>query len=473
MRRAVALVLVLAVVVGGWWVLSRMPAGAQNQGQWIEYTVERGTISLEVAASGVVEPERTTSLSFKVPGRVLDVAVSEGDTVAEGELLASLDTAEIELQLRQAEAALAVAEAQLEKATSGPATEDVEAARAAVAAAVAGYERLRQGAVPEQLAIAETQIRKAEIALQQAQAAYDEVKWVGAVAALPQSLALQAATLDYEAARANYELQVRGAEDSDLKNMLAQIAQARAQLARLERGPEEADLAVLQAQVEQAAIGVESAQLQLGNARILAPYAGTVARVMVQEGQIAGAGVPAITVVDPASFHVTMKVDEADIGRVSAGQGATVRPESFPDLVLEGHVATVGAAPAAPEAGSTSVLGGGGFVQYPVRIDIDERLTGLRSGMTAQVVVEVSRREDTLVVPNRGVQVDRTQGITYVEKLVSGEVVPVEVMLGAPGEGVTEILAGLEEGDTIIIRSSSVRDELRRTFSFPGQDEGE
>jgi hypothetical protein len=71
-------------------------------------------------------------------------------------------------------------------------------------------------------------------------------------------------------------------------------------------------------------------------------------------------------------------------------------------------------------------------------------------------------------VPNRAVQLDRETGLTYVEKLVNGEVVRTEVILGVQELGMAEVLAGLEEGDVVLLPSSSTLEELRRTFGPMG-----
>lgn len=463
-RVAIIVVMIALLAAGGYWLLFRGRAAALGADQaFPTVVVQRTTIVSEVAASGIAEAERELTLSFRIPGRIKAIHVSEGDSVSAGQILAELDTADLELQLRQAEAGLALAEAQYRKATAAPAEEDIRAAQAAVDSALAAYYRLLQGPSSEQIAIAEAQLKKAEVALQQAQSAYDQVKWIGGVAALQPSLALQAATTDYEAAKANYATQTRGAEDKDIKAIAAQVAQAQAQLARLVNGPSQEDLAVLEAQLAQARLPVEQARLQLQNASIVAPFSGIVASVSAQAEQMASAGLPVVTLLDTSRYHVTVRVDEADIGQIAPGQEARLEPESFPGVVLSGHVAYIAATP-----GGGAAIESSGVVQYPVRIDIDNGFPGLRAGMTVQVTIEVARYENVLVLPNTAVQVDKRTGITYVEKVVEGTPVLVEVMLGAAGDSVTEILAGVNEGDVVIERTTSFLQQLQSAFGPNG-----
>jgi len=387
--------------------------------------------------------------------------------VEEGQPLVDLDTTDVELQVRAAETALALAEAQAARTLAPAASAEISAARAALASAQASYSRAVAGPSESQATVAEVQLEKAEIALQRAQSDYDEVKWVGAIAAMPQSLALQAATLDYEAAKANYDMQTKGVDSADLAALSAQIAQAQAQLSRLETGATDEDRQILDLQVQQARLSVEQARQQLDNTVLRAPFDGQVAAVTVQEGQLSATGLAAVTLVDSSCYHVTVPIDEGDIGQVAVGQSAVIEPEAFRGVSLTGHVSSIGLMRSGSESGSLATTAG--VVQYEVRVEIDEQLEGLRPGMTAQTVIEVDRRVGTLVLPNRAVQLDRGAGLTFVERMVDGQPVRTEVILGVQGVGVTEILAGLEEGDQVVIPSTStLQDQIRTTFGPTG-----
>ena len=88
--------------------------------------------------------------------------------------------------------------------------------------------------------MAQSQLFQAEAAVRRAQAAYDQVSWNPLIAALPESLQLQQATLALESAQAQYDKLVKGATEDVIAGAYAQLASARAQLQRLEDGPEEA-----------------------------------------------------------------------------------------------------------------------------------------------------------------------------------------------------------------------------------------
>lgn len=468
MKRVLLVLAVVVVIAFGAYRLWGGPSAAEEAVSVAEtVAVTRDTIISEVAASGSVEAEQAVDLSFRTPGRIQKVYVSEGDWVNEGDVLVELDTSDIEIQVRAAETAFALAEAQATRSLAPATQEDLAAARAALASAQASYDRAMAGPSESQATVAEVQLQKAEIALERAQSAYDEVKWVGAIAAMPQSLSLQTATLDYEAAKANYDIQTKGADSADLAALSTQIAQARAQLTKLEAGATDEDKQILDLQVEQAKLNLDQARLQLDNAVLTAPFDGQVAAVNAVEGQMSATGLATVTLIDNSYYHVIVPIDEGDVGQVAVGQNAVIQPEAFADVSLPGHVSNISLVRTG--SGTSGLTSTSGVVQYDVRIEIDEPLEGLRPGMTAQVLIEVGRREDTLVLPNRAVQLESGTSVTFVERMVDGEPVRTQVILGAQGVGVTEILAGVNEGDRVVVPStSSLQEQIRSTFSPMG-----
>ncbi|MCJ1962764.1 biotin/lipoyl-binding protein, partial [Novosphingobium mangrovi (ex Hu et al. 2023)] len=102
---------------------------------------------------------RQVSLAFEEAGRLTELTVEEGDTVAAGDVVARLDTETLALQVRQAEAELAARRAQLEQLRNGSRPEEIAQAREAVRAAQADAERTRQDLARMQQASAATEGR--------------------------------------------------------------------------------------------------------------------------------------------------------------------------------------------------------------------------------------------------------------------------------------------------------------------------
>jgi HlyD family secretion protein len=442
LKSIVITVIVLLAAVALVFVGSRFVGGNQaNAAEGIQTAVvERGTLRASVDATGSVVPETRLELSFKSAGRVAEIMVEEGEQVEVGKVLARLETADLEQALIQAQASLAIATAQLAQTEDGPSAEDLASARAALESALADYEEVKAGPRQEDITVAKADMEKARIALEKAQADYDKISWQAGLGATTQASTLQQASIDYERARAQYELTVDRPTDSELKQAEAQIAQARATLADLEEQPTPEDLAIAQAQVTQAQSTLTQAQLNLEEATLVTPFAGTVADVNIEVGQMVNSSTPVIVLTDLASYYVDLYIDETDIGQVQVGQSVIITLDAFPDKEIEGEVTAI------KSIGTVS----GGIVTYEVRVEIAPTGVPIRSDMTASATVVVEEKENVLLVPNRAIR--REGDVEYVEVLdQSGgtEVRRVAIATGASNGTVTEVTAGLEEGDVV------------------------
>jgi HlyD family secretion protein len=330
-----------------------------------------------VTASGQVVAAQQAQMGFTMASQVETVEVSLGDEVVEGHTLISLESSTLEAGVAQAEAALEAARAQLAELEAGPRPQDLATAEAAYANALAQYHKLEAGLSDQEVRIALAALRKAEAALVQAQAAYDEIAWLEEVAEFPQSLALQLATLDYESALANYELVTRGAPPDDLEAAWANVKSAIAQVDMLRAGPSPEQLAIAQAAVAQAEAALEVARATLDQATLTAPFAGTVADVQVSPGQIVMPGQVVLTLADLSVLQVeTTDLSERDVTGVQVGQEATVYVEAL-NLDVPGQVARI-----SPQASTV-----GGDVVYTVVITLKEQTEGLRLGMSVEVEI--------------------------------------------------------------------------------------
>jgi HlyD family secretion protein len=444
LKSIVITVIVLLAAVALVFVGSRFMGGNQaTAGEGIQTAVvERGTLRASVDATGSVAPEMRLELSFKsASGRVAEIMVEEGDQVKGGEVLARLETADLEQALIQAQASLAISEAQLAQTENGASAEELASARAALESALADYEEVKAGPSQEDITVAKADMEKARIALEKAQADYDKISWQTGLGATVEASTLQQASVDYERARAQYELTVDNPTDSELKQAAAQIAQARATLADLEEQPTPEDLAIAQAQVTQARSALAQAQLSLEEATLVAPFAGTVADVNIEVGQVVGVGDASYVLTDLTGYHVDLYVDETEIGQVQAGQPVVITPDAFPDEEIEGEVTAI------KSIGTVS----SGIVTYEVRVEIAPIEVPIRPDMTASATVVVEEKENVLLIPNRAIRYE--EGVEYVEVLTGVvELVPrrVAIATGASNGAVTEVTAGLEEGDLVM-----------------------
>jgi HlyD family secretion protein len=339
---------------------------------------QRGGFSASsVTASGEVVAAREARMGFAMAGQVETVPVQIGDEVLQGEALVVLESSGLDAGLAQTEAALTAVQAQLAELEAGPRAEELAAAQAAYDGALAQYRKLEAGPGDEERRIALAALRKAEAALVQAQAAYDEIVWVEEVAEMPQTLALQQATLDYESALANYQLVMRGALPEDLAVARASVEAAKAQVDLLQAGATPQQRAVAQAAVARAEAGVEAARVSVDQATLRAPFEGTVADVQAAPGQIVMPGQVVLVIADMSQLRVeTTDLSERDVARVHVGQEAQVFVDAL-GANVSGRVILV-----SPLASTV-----GGDVVYTVVVDLDDGPAGLRLGMSVEVEI--------------------------------------------------------------------------------------
>src|SRR5690349_18282760 len=183
-RAVLAIVLaVLVVAAVAWWRFS--PTKSQ-----LSATVTRGTIVSTVETTGKLEAQTSAKLSFRTSGQVVNVLAHQGDSVEEGEVIAELDTAQLRLNLAEANTQLEISKLKLQQAKDGARPEDVAAAAADLDAAIARLDNARGGGRAEDIAAATA-------ALNQAQAKLDAVK----KGASPQDIEQAQATLQQAQAR--------------------------------------------------------------------------------------------------------------------------------------------------------------------------------------------------------------------------------------------------------------------------------
>lgn len=386
-RAIVIGVLVLSAAAGSYWWY-RVSVTRQMASTVL---VRRGTITATVETTGKVRSARQVELSLPFGGRVKRVAVSVGDTVEAGQLLLELEAPDAERQVREAELNLEIRQLQLDKA--------------------------RAGASPEEIEIAQANLRKAALAKQVAQAAYDEIaasyeKWENAETS-SEALALQQTTIDYQIAQRNYE--------------------------RLVNGPPTDELSALEKQLESAQLALERARAQLEEMRLIAPLAGTVVRVEASEGGMVSAYQPVVVIADLTSLQIIAEVDEIDVAEVAPDQEVTIRLDAYPGQTLPATIVSLAPA-ASPQRGSTV---------YEAVVEFDAEGLALRLGMGANLKIITLEKEGVLLVPNRAIQ---PIGRRRVVKVVDGRGIrEAEVVTGLSNESETEIVEGLAEGQKILI----------------------
>ena len=461
--------------------------GTDTEGDEVEIvTVQRGSLVTSITAIGSTLPGAEVALVFQVGGTVSEIHVGTGDRVDEGQPLISLDAAELELQVRSAEAAVAAAQAQLDQLLDGPRPEEIEiaeaqlrAAESAVWQAAAQRDQLGSGALDAEIAAAQAQLAAALAEERGAREIHDNTMRCETVR-LPtgeeEEICPALGTLEEQArfnlaaaqeAVAASQLQLAALQESVSSQLAAvdaavgaAVAQrdiAQAQLDILLNGATDVEITLAEANLSQAQVTLDSAQLALDKATLRTPFSGVVGQVSVDRGEFVGPQMPVVSIVGDSQFSIEADVDEADISVVEEGQEVLITLDAFPGQALTGQVLAVS------PSGSFDV----GVVSYRVTITIDPTDLRLRSGLTANVEIVRERREGVLLIPNRAIWLDFETGQAFVEQMEGDEITAVVIEQGMANEEFSEVLSGLEEGDQLVVRSASVRDRFRSIVTAP------
>lgn len=481
-RLLVILLVVAALAAGGWFMYDRYLAPIQAQSNEPTYetiVVERGAIASTVSATGSIEPQEEVSLIFRSAGMVNDVLVEVGQSVKAGQLLGQLDTTDLTLAFANTKVAQEIASAQLAKLEAPPDSMDVAAAQAAVEVAQAGvasaeaalasarasYSNLFAGPTDAQSVINESQLRQAEINLKQAQQAYNKIKDQPDAGMFPQAQQLEQATVNYEVAKAQASKTVEPANQaqqsqglnqiaqaqSALRQAQAQVVNARNNLDNLLEGPKEEDLIIARAQVKQAQLNGLQAENTLANARLVAPIDGVISQVNIKIGEIANSARPAVVLTDLSQFKMKVLVDEIDVRQIEVGQSVRLSVDALPGAEITGEVSKI-----SPTSSTVN-----GVVAYEVTVVPNATDEPLRVGMSATAIITTANVDDVVLVPNRFITIDRDTGEAYVYKMVNGAPVRQQIELGLRSERESQILAGVQDGDTLALVTQSSEEQLR------------
>jgi HlyD family secretion protein len=445
-------VVVAALSVGGYLKFSAQPANAASAANLNTATVQRGTLAATVNAAGNISAAQQVALNFQQTGVVQKVNVQVGAQVKAGQVLAALDTTDLQLQVQNAQVNLKIAQDKLAQAKSPNTAQDIASARAQVDAAQAAYDKLVAGAASSDIAAAQAAVtsaqaaytaavnaanagdsnlataaaavQKAQAAVQAAQAAYDKVAGEPNIGSSPQALTLQSATTDYQSALASYQsLQATSKSDAaskvqsakaaldqaqanlvklqtqvnqnDVVSAKALVTQAQNNLEKLLAGSDANTLDIAQNGVDQANIALQQAQAALAQAQVVAPFDGIVTAVNVTPGQeAANSTTGAIQLADLNHLQVVVNMAEVDVNKTKVGQDVQVTLDAVPNRTFQGKVSLI-----APAGVMTQ-----GVVNYPVTIDLSAPSNAVKTGMTANLNVIIAQHDSVLMVPNRAVK---------------------------------------------------------------------
>jgi HlyD family secretion protein len=300
--------------------------------------------------SGTVEA-RTISVGSRTGGRVKEVLVREGDRVAAGKELLTLEPGDLEAQRLQAQAQLEQAQANLEKLEKGSRPEEIEEARAKAQTAVAAFEEAKHGARSEEIQGANARLIALQVAVDKAQLDADRAHRLIQSGAISQAeadtsdSALRGAIAQRENARQSLDELQNGERKEDIAQASARAQEAQASAKLVVAGTRVEDLKAARATVDGAQGRLDQIRVMQDELVVRAPRPARVESLDLRPGDILAPNATAATLLEDDQLYVRIYVPETRIGRIKVGEEVPITVDSYPGRSFKGvveHINSVG-----------------------------------------------------------------------------------------------------------------------------------
>jgi HlyD family secretion protein len=403
---AIGAILIAAIALLAFRWTAKPPAPA-----WAASEVRRGTVTKSISATGKLDALTTVNVGSQVSGTLAELYVDFNSPVKKGQIIARLDSSQLEAQLTQATANQMSATAAIQTGENA-----VLGADASAQAAEFNLERAKSVVADAQRNLKLTQ----------------EMADAGVIARRELDTAKAAVV------QASAQQQQAAAQWNQAK---AQAQSARSQVNQA------------RAQAQQAAASVQLANVNLEHTIIRAPIDGVVVARNVDVGQTVAASLQAPTLFliakDLRQMQVLADIDEADIGQLGPDSRVTFTVDAYPSDTFNGRIAQIRLAPQTVQ----------NVVTYTAVVQVENPDLKLKPGMTANVTAIVAEKENVLTVPNSALRfkpattgeepLAKSAGPT-VWKINGEQLTPAKVRLGITDGVVSEVISGdLKPGDRI------------------------
>lgn len=281
---------------------------------------------------------------FRIPGKVEKRLVSEGEKIRAGDIIARLESSDLEKEKALREAEVRLAASILAELDAGSRPEEIAQAGAAVKSLEAEAERLKLDFARQK-------------GLHQRKVISDR---------------------EYETSRAAYQASME------------RLKEAGEKLSLYEKGPRSEKIDQARANLQHAKAALDLAETRLGYAEIKSPLSGVVLSHHVEAGEYVSAGTPVVTVGDMEHAWLRAFIGETDLGRIKQGQKAYITTDTWPDRKFEGKISFVSSqaefTPKTVQTEKERVK-----LVYRIKIDIPNPDMELKPGMPADAEIDTGQ----------------------------------------------------------------------------------
>ena len=414
-------------------------------------TIDRQNLTVEIQASGTVEPIQSVNISPKNPGILTQLRVDQGVIVKKGQLIAVMENEELFAQGAQAEARINEAQAALRESEI-KIQGDIQRLAAQLAQAKARLEEAQQR-IPQQIAQVRSQLREKESRLKLAETQLRRNENLLQEGAISQDQFDQLAN-QYFVAQAEIQETIQRLEE--LKNTEApEILRLEAEAGEINIAIEErrlsgeSELQRLQANIKEAQANFEIAKIQYQDTFITAPFDGVVTQKYATEGAFVTPTTSASTTASATSSsiialakgtEIIAKVPEIDLSQIAIGQPVEIIADAYPDQIFKGVVKSI-----APEA-----IVEQNVTSFEVKVEILTGQERLLSKMNVEVNFLGQQLSNALVVPTVAIVTEEGEtGVMIPDENNEPEFQPVTIGISVDDQ--TQILSGVSAGDEVFI----------------------
>lgn len=489
----VVIVIVLSIVA--WSFLT----GNNGDGLVLEEVI-KGMVVKEISETGTVKISEESNLSFKNTGRIEIIYVNVGDVIETGQILAKINTSELAIQLAEAQAALSVVkakkvDAQVSLTSAKQNLEDTinkagnslnGAYEDALAILDDAYLKIynafkvvdsikrdyytstdneginvvaKKNKISSDLDIIELYIDDAKIGSQEdidiaiskvRQALLNTKEGLEVVRDMTETISYRSIVssadktlLDNQKSYIN-TVYISLIDDQQTiattkVDNQADINDAKATVSALEVQLEGSLNGLYQAQIDQAEANVLLLKNKIYEATLRSPANGQITKIEKRKGETVSSAETIVSFLPSAPFQIEVDIYEEDVVNIEIGNSVVIDLVAFPDQSLKGSVVSIDPAEKLID----------GIVYYEVTINFIETRKGIKSGMTADIVINVGEKNDVLIVSKKAV--DKINGQRTVQIFKDGEIEERNIETGLEGNQFTEVISGLEQGEIVVV----------------------